>query len=109
MFIERSHSEWGLVKLEAKKNSPFEWCFYYSDGTFMGGLSSERGGMLSHPNADINKFLKSYFPSIYLHELDETAYRELEMILVEEVSKVEPDFFEPIVEAIGPKRSCGCL
>jgi hypothetical protein len=95
-LIETVHSKWGIVKLEARMeihiNNYREVCFYYPSGKFMGGWDDEGGGALGHPNEAVEQFLGD--TGLFLLNIAEKEYIELEELIEKEVDKFFPGFLK---------------
>ncbi len=118
-LIERHHSKWGMVRLEAKRRyfqatngrHVYMWQFHYpgekDPDEFMGEIDVEGGGSLAHPDKVHADFLRLY--DINLLDLDEPSYLELESILQDEVRKHDPTFFTAEFNAAVAKKPSGKL
>ena len=109
-YIVGDHSKWGPVRLigEVREHSfpelpGYTWVLSYPDGSFMGERDHERGGLLLHPNSEVQRFITTYNSIPDLYVLDSAAYKELEYIIDSEIQKNDPHFFS---EEVLPLKKC---
>jgi hypothetical protein len=100
MLIEVVHSKWGVVKAELEfhynklpdGSKHKEACFKYPNSkSLLGCIDEEAGGSLGHPSEEVDKYMRMYHQTLI--EVDYDAYQELELLLIVQVDRADPDFF----------------